>query len=146
MPTSDAVASIGAWMLEHGHRAILTVTGGRWPRKLAGMRTLELHVTGRRSGQKHSTLLTASICENDRVILVASKGGHSEDPQWYKNLVVNPDVEITIDGQTRAMTARTASSVERAELWARITSEFDNYAGYQASTDREIPIVVCEPA
>jgi deazaflavin-dependent oxidoreductase (nitroreductase family) len=110
------------------------------------MQTLELHVIGRTSGQKRSTLLTAPICEDDRVILVASKGGHSDHPQWYKNLVVNPDVEITIDGQTRAMKARTASAEERAELWPQITRKFRNYAGYQASTDREIPVVVCESA
>jgi deazaflavin-dependent oxidoreductase (nitroreductase family) len=144
MPQSDAVASIGAWMLENGHRALLAVTGGRWPRRLAGMQTLELHVIGRTSGQKRSTLLTAPICEDDRVVIVASKGGHSDHPQWYKNLVVNPDVEITINGETRAMRARTASSDERDELWEQITSRFRNYASYQASTDREIPVVVCE--
>lgn len=146
MPQSDAVTGIGAWILENGHRLILAMTGGRWPRKLAGMQTLELHVTGRKSGQKRSTLLTAPICQDDRVVIVASKGGHSDHPQWYKNLVVNPDVEITINGQTRTMRARTASSKERDELWAQITSEFKNYADYQASTDREIPVVVCEPA
>ena len=146
MPQSDIVASIGAWMLETGHRALLAVTGGRWPNRIAGMQTLELHVTGRRTGQTRSTLLTAPICEDDRIVIVASKGGHSDHPQWYHNLVANPDVEITIDGQTRAMRARTASSEERAELWAQITSRFRNYAGYQASTAREIPVVVCEPA
>jgi deazaflavin-dependent oxidoreductase (nitroreductase family) len=146
MPRADAVASIGAWMLENGHRVVLAVTGGRWPKRIAGMRTLELHVTGRKSGEKRSTLLTAPICEDDRIVLVASKAGHSDHPQWYKNLVVNPDVEITIDGETRAMRARTASSAERDALWALITSRFGNYAGYQAKTDREIPVVVCEPA
>ncbi len=145
MPQSDAVASIGAWMLENGHRAILAVTGGRWPRTLAGMQTIELHVVGRRSGQRHSTLLTAPICESERIVIVASKGGHSDHPQWYKNLVVNPEVEVTIDGRTRAMKARTATSEERDGLWARITSQFKNYAAYQANTDREIPIVICEP-
>jgi len=44
------------------------------------------------------------------------------------------------------MRARTASSAERDELWAQITSQFRNYASYQANTDREIPVVVCEPA
>lgn len=146
MRQSDTVISIGAWLLENGHRAALAVTGGRWPKKLVGMQTLELHVIGRKSGQKRSTLLTAPICEDDRVILVASKGGHSDHPQWYKNLVVNPDVEITIDGQTRAMRARTATREERGELWPRITRTYRNYAAYQASTDREIPVVVCEPA
>lgn len=146
MPQSDVVASIGTRMLENGHRAILAMTGGRWPKKLAGMQTLELHVIGRKSGRKHSTLLTAPICEHDRVVLVASKGGHSDHPQWYKNLVANPEVEITIGGKTRAMKARTASSEERADLWAQIISEFENYADYQASTDREIPVVICGPA
>jgi deazaflavin-dependent oxidoreductase (nitroreductase family) len=146
MPRSDAVASIGAWMLENGHRTLLAVTGGRWPKKLAGMQSIELHVIGRKSGQKRSTLLTAPICDDKRVVIVASKGGHSDDPQWYKNLVVNPDIEITIDGKTRPMKARTASSGERDELWAQITSTFRSYAGYQANTEREIPVVVCEPS
>lgn len=146
MPRSDTVASVGAWLLENGHRAVLAVTGGRWPKKLVGMQTLELHVIGRTSGQKRSTLLTAPIYEDDRVVLVASKGGHSDHPQWYKNLVVNPDVEITIDGQTRAMRARTATPDERGELWPMITRKYRNYAAYQASTDREIPVVICEPA
>ena len=145
MPQADVVASVGAWMLENGHRAILAVTGGRWPKKIAGMQTLELHVIGRKSGRKRSTLLTAPICEEDRVVIIASKGGHSDHPQWYKNLVVNPDIEITVGGETRAMKARTASSAERSELWALITSSYRNYAGYQARTDREIPVVVCEP-
>lgn len=57
---------------------------------------------------------------------------------------MNPDVEITIDGETRAMQARTATGEERDELWSQITSRFRNYASYQASTDREIPVVVCE--
>ena len=146
MPKSDLLASTGAWVLENGHRTLLTLTGGRWPTRIAGMQTLELHVVGRKSGQRRSTLLTAPICEDDRVVLVASKGGHSDNPQWYENLVVNPEVEITIDGDTRTMVARTATGDERAELWEQITRRFRNYAGYQASTDREIPVVVCEPA
>lgn len=114
MPQAGAVASVGAWMLENGHRAILAVTGGRWPKKIAGMQTLELHVIGRKSGTKRSTLLTAPICEDDRVVLVASKGGHSDHPQWYKNLVVNPSVEITTDGGTHA--PRSTSSAEPRDV------------------------------
>lgn len=146
MSVYDSIVSLGARLLENGHRTILTLTRGRWPRKLAGMQTVELHVIGRRSGEKRSALLTAPICEEDRIVLVASKGGHSDDPQWYKNLVVNPEVEITLDGQTRTMRARTASPEERVELWERITDEYSGYARYQASTDREIPVVICEAA
>lgn len=140
------MARAGAWILENGHRALLAISRGRWPTKLAGMPTLELHVVGRKTGRQHSTLLTAPICDDARVVIVASNAGHSDDPQWYKNLVVNPCVEVTIDGQTRVMTARTASGQEREELWGQITATFHNYDRYQASTTRRIPVVVCEPA
>lgn len=146
MPKPDVVASIGAWMLENGHRTALALTGGRWPKELAGMPTVELHATGRKSGEKRSTWLTAPIMDADRVVLVASKGGHSEHPQWYKNLVANPDVELTIDDATKPYTARTASDEERAQLWGQITSKYKNYASYQKDTDRQIPVVICEPA
>lgn len=92
----DKMVEAGAWALEHGHRTMLKLTGGRWPKRIMGMQPVELHTTGRRSGQRRSTMLTAPICEPDRVIVVASKGGHSDHPDWYKNLVANPEVEITV--------------------------------------------------
>lgn len=144
MANKDLVPTVGSWMLENGHRALLLLTGGRWPNRIAGMPTLELHVTGRRSGERRTTLLTAPIIDGETVVLVASMGGHSQHPQWYKNLVANPDVEITIDGETRRLVAHTATGDERAALWQRITRDFKNYEGYQQNTDREIPVVVCE--
>ena len=59
MTISDFGASAGAWLLENGHRTLLAVTGGRFPKKLLGMQTLELHTIGRKSGQRRSTMLTA---------------------------------------------------------------------------------------
>jgi deazaflavin-dependent oxidoreductase (nitroreductase family) len=135
----------GAWVLENGHRALLKVTGGRFPRTFLGMQPVELHAIGRKSGERRSTLLTAPICEEDRVVLVASKGGHEHHPIWYLNVVANPDVEITIDDRTRKMRAHTASPEEKAELWPVIVAKYTGYAGYQKSTDRDIPVVICEP-
>src|SRR5262245_32735284 len=143
---SDKGIEIGAWLLENGHRALLKITGGRRPRTVGGMQPIELHTIGRRSGQRRSTLLTAPICEADRVILVASKGGHTDHPQWYKNLAANPAVELTIAGRTRAMRARTASPEEKSALWPAIVARYRNYAGYQRNTDRDIPVVICEPS
>src|SRR5690242_18211880 len=117
---NNLVASVGARVLETSHRTLLCLTRGRFPHRLGGMETLELHVRGRKSGQRRSTLLTAPIADDRRVILVASKGGHDDHPDWYKNLVANPDVEITRGGQTRKFRARTATSEEKAELWPQI--------------------------
>jgi len=132
-------------MLENGHRALLKATGGRIPKRILGMQPVELHAIGRKTGERRSTLLTAPICEDERVVLIASKGGSQDHPIWYKNLVANPEVEITIDGRTRPMRARTASGQERAQLWPIVVKANKGYEGYQRNTDREIPVVVCEP-
>ncbi len=145
MHTPDKVIEVGAWMLENGHRVLLKVTGGRYPRRVLGMEPVELHAIGRTSGQRRSTILTAPICEDDRVVLIASKGGHRDHPDWYKNLVANPDVELTVRDRTVAMRARTATPDEKAELWPRVVAAYKGYEGYQRNTDRDIPVVICEP-
>jgi deazaflavin-dependent oxidoreductase (nitroreductase family) len=145
MANGDKAIEIGAWTLEHGHRAVLKLTGGRFPRTVQGMQPVELHTTGRASGLRRSTMLTAPIHEDGRVVVVASKGGHSDHPDWYKNLSANPEVEVTVNGATTRMRARTASPEEKAELWPRITAAYKGYAGYQRNTDRDIPVVICEP-
>jgi deazaflavin-dependent oxidoreductase (nitroreductase family) len=141
----DRLIAMGAWTLEHGHRALLKITGGRYPKRILGMQPVELHTTGRRSGQPRATMLTAPICDEDRVVLVASKGGYQDHPDWYKNLAANPKVEITIGQRTRPMTARTATPEEKARLWPQVVSVYKGYAGYQRNTDRDIPVVICEP-
>jgi deazaflavin-dependent oxidoreductase (nitroreductase family) len=144
MRTSDMVAAGGAWMLEQGHKTLLTLTGGRFPHSIMGMKTLELHTIGRTSGERRTTLLTAPIIDDDRVVLVASRGGHSEHPGWYRNLVAHPEVELTIDDVTRPFRARTATPDERAELWSQVVRRYKGYDGYQRRSSREIPVVVCE--
>lgn len=145
MSVNVRLLALANMALEGTHRALLTVTGGRFPHKVGDIQLLELHTIGRRTGQRRSTLLSTPLQEDGRLILVASKGGYPDDPIWYKNLVANPDVEITIEGTTTPMRARTASPEERAELWPRIVEKARNYAGYQKRADREIPVVICEP-
>jgi deazaflavin-dependent oxidoreductase (nitroreductase family) len=145
MRKPDAVAAGGAWLLENGHRTLLTLTGGRFPRTVAGMLSLELHTVGRKSGRAYVNLLTSPVHDDNQIVLVASKGGHQDHPDWYKNLVANPDVSLTIDGRTVPMRARTATAEERAQLWPRVVKVYKGYAGYQRNTDREIPLVICEP-
>jgi deazaflavin-dependent oxidoreductase (nitroreductase family) len=145
MSYRNKAIDVGAWLLENGHRAMLKVTGGRYPRTVMGMTPVELHTIGRKTGQRRSTLLTAPICEDERVVLIASKGGHENHPVWYLNLVANPDVEITVDDHTRKMRAHTASPEEKAELWPQVVAKYKGYADYQKNTERDIPVIVCEP-
>ena len=146
MRKSDRVAEAGAWVLENGHRALLALTGGRFPRTLLGMRTVELHTVGRKSGKPYANLLTSPIHDERRIVLVASKGGHQDHPDWYKNALAHPDVTLTVDGAQVPMRARTAPAAERAELWPQVVKTYRGYAGYQRNTDREIPLLICERA
>lgn len=140
-PAVDA----GFRILNATHKAVLRVTGGRWPKLLFGMPGVELHTIGRKTGERRSTMLTAPIADDARVILVASKGGDHRDPQWYRNLSANPAVEITMEGTTRPMTARTASAAEKAALWPDIVAVYKGYDNYQKKAGRDIPVVILEP-
>lgn len=139
------VVDAGFKLMNATHRAILLVTRGRYPRTLLGMPAVELHTIGRKTGERRTTMLTSPVHDESRIVLVASKGGDDRDPQWYRNLMANPDVEITIAGETRKMRARTASPQEKAALWPDIVAAYKGYAAYQKRADREIPVVVCEP-
>jgi deazaflavin-dependent oxidoreductase (nitroreductase family) len=141
----DAVTDAAAKALNLAHRTALRVSGGRVLRSAFGMPAVELHTTGRRTGLRRSTMLTAPICDDDRVVLVASKGGDHRHPEWYGNLRAEPDVELTIDGVLRPMRARTATAEEKAALWPTIVRVYRPYATYQRRTDRDIPVIICEP-
>jgi len=90
-------------------------------------------------------MLTAPVVDGDRVVLVASKGGDDRAPDWYRNLLAQPEIELTMAGQRRPMRARRASPAEKAELWPRVVAAYSGYAGYQRRTERDIPLVICEP-
>jgi deazaflavin-dependent oxidoreductase (nitroreductase family) len=143
----DTVTDAGARAMNLSHRVVLTLSGGRLLSTAFGMPAVELAVTGRKSGRKRTTLLTAPIFEDRRVVLVASKGGDNRDPEWFRNLVANPDVAVTDlrTGETRRLRARVASPEERADLWPRIVAAYRGYGDYQQRTRRKIPVVICEP-
>jgi deazaflavin-dependent oxidoreductase (nitroreductase family) len=128
------------------HRNLVNTTKGRVGGTGFGMPVVELVTTGRKSGQPRSTMLTSPVQDGDRVVLVASWGGDDRHPMWYLNLRDNPDVELTMKGKKQSMRARTATAEERAELWPRVVTAYKGYAQYQTKTDREIPLVILEPA
>jgi deazaflavin-dependent oxidoreductase (nitroreductase family) len=140
----NKVVDVGFKVMNGVHRGIFAATGGRFPRTLLGMPAVELRTIGRKSGQTRTTMLTSPIHDDTRVVLVASKGGDDRDPQWYRNLSANPDVELLIDGTTRKMRARTASPEEKAALWPDIVTAYKYYDSYQKRADRDIPVVICE--
>lgn len=127
------------------HRPLFRLTKGKVAGRGAGMPVVALTTTGRKSGHRRTTMLTTPLVEGDTVVLVASRGGDDRNPDWFHNLAADPAVELEMDGRTRPMTARIATGPERDDLWERLTTAHDNYAGYQRRTERQIPVVVLEP-
>lgn len=129
------------------HRMIRGVSFGRIGWTVLGMATVELTTTGRRTGRPHTVMLTSPIAVDGELVIVASRGGDDHHPAWFLNLRDNPAVDVRIAGRDPApMTARVMTSDERAKVWPTITAAHPHYAGYQAKTSREIPLVVLEPA
>jgi deazaflavin-dependent oxidoreductase (nitroreductase family) len=78
--------------------------------------------------------------------VVASLAGAPKHPVWYHNVVADPRVELQ-DGPVRQdMLAREVTGDEKALWWARAVQAFPDYAEYQKKTDRQIPVIVLEPA
>ena len=127
------------------HRMLLKVSGGRMGWDAAKMPVVELTTIGRKSGEPRTVMLTVPHQDGDTLVLVASKGGNDQHPAWLLNLRDNPEVEVKTKAGTEKMTARIASSDERATLWPEVTGKQSRYAGYQTKTDREIPLVLLDP-
>lgn len=110
-----------------------------------GVPTLLLTTTGRRSGRPHLLPLIYGQ-EGDRYLVVASRGGAPEHPEWYRNLVKQPEVQVQVGADRFSARARTATAEEKPALWKLMAGIFPAYDEYQARTSREIPVVILERA
>jgi deazaflavin-dependent oxidoreductase (nitroreductase family) len=131
-------------LLSAVHAAVYRTTAGRIGRRLADNDMCLLTTTGRRSGTTHTVPLLY-VSDNERFVVIASHGGRPHHPDWYHNLLADPDATLQIMGRSFPVTARTADPAERAVWWPRVVEAYDDYAAYQARTDRQIPVVFLDP-
>lgn len=127
------------------HETIFRVSGGRVLGRAAGMPVVMLTTTGRRSGRKHTSMLTTPARLGEGIVLVASYGGNDRHPAWFLNLQANPEVDVVMREHSGPMRARVASREEKAALWPQVVAAYGDYAVYQQRTERDIPLVVLEP-
>ena len=128
------------------HRAALALSFGKLGWRAEGMPVLELTTTGRKTGKARSCLLTSPLQFGDTYVVVASRGGGDEHPDWFFNIQANAEVQVSIGGAPQQRRrARIATEQERAEMWPKAVSVYGNYAKYQTKTERLIPMVYLEP-
>jgi deazaflavin-dependent oxidoreductase (nitroreductase family) len=121
-------------------------TKGRLGGKIMGAPVLLLHHVGRKSGKPRVSPLIYTPDEPNLVV-VASKGGVDRHPAWFHNLMAMGTTEVELPGgERRRVRPRVAEGEERERLWAKAVAVYKPYAEYQTYTERQIPVVVLEPA
>ena len=110
--------------------------GGRFE----GRTMLLLTHTGRKSGQKRTNPLVY-MAEGDRLIIFASKGGAPQNPDWYWNLMSNPEATVEVGTETFEVEAEEVKGEERDRLWRKNVEINPGFGDYEQATDRVIPVV-----
>ena len=137
-----AKANVAVYRLTNGRIGAKWRIGAGWRKPVP---VLLLDHVGRKSGTRFTTPLLY-LADGEDLVVVASQGGLPKNPQWFHNLVANPDTTVAVPRErSRAVRARVAGPDERAALWPRLVDLYADFDNYQAWTDREIPVVVLEP-
>lgn len=113
-----------------------------------GKPVLLLHNEGRKTGKAYVNPVMYQEVGEGRFAVFASKGGMPTDPDWYRNVLENPDVQVEFGARKIKARAREATGVERERIWERQKKDFPQFADYEKATEgiREIPVVVLEAA
>lgn len=102
------------WQQEHVKR--YQASNGADGHIFNGVPCLLLTTTGRKSGKSHTTPLIYGT-DGARYLIVASQGGAPAHPNWYKNLVAHPEIEVQVEADKFKARAHTATEAEKPALW-----------------------------
>jgi deazaflavin-dependent oxidoreductase (nitroreductase family) len=117
--------------------------GGKVSGMFAGAPLLLLTTTGARSGQPRVAPL-AYTTDNDRLVVIASKGGAPTHPDWFYNVRSNPDVTVELGAEAFPARATILQGAERQRLFDQMAAQMPNFAEYQRNTTRQLPVIVLE--
>jgi deazaflavin-dependent oxidoreductase (nitroreductase family) len=104
-----------------------------------------LTYTGRRTGKTRKTPVMR-VEHDGSYAAVASQGGRPKHPHWYQSILAQPVVELQDGSRAGRYRAREVTGEEKARWWRRAAEAFPDYDDYQGKTDRQIPVLVLEPA
>jgi deazaflavin-dependent oxidoreductase (nitroreductase family) len=105
-----------------------------------GAPVLLLTTIGARSGKRRVNPMMY-LPEGERLFVFASKAGAPTNPDWFHNLVANPDVSVEVGTEVFEATATVVEGDERDRVYAEQARRYPGFADYQEKTDRTIPVV-----
>jgi deazaflavin-dependent oxidoreductase (nitroreductase family) len=115
-------------------------TGGKAGGMFEGKALVLVHHAGAKSGVQRIAPLVAYV-DGSRIFIFASKGGADTNPDWYHNLVANPDTVVEYGAETFPVTVRVLTGDERDEVYAKQSEVEPQFAEYQRNTTRLIPVI-----
>jgi deazaflavin-dependent oxidoreductase (nitroreductase family) len=105
-----------------------------------GRTLLILHTIGAKGGQERINPV-AYVTDGDRFVIIASKGGAPTNPDWYYNLVANPQVTVEVGVEQFTARASISTEPERTRLYSKMVEMMPGFAEYQKKTTRMIPVI-----
>ena len=114
--------------------------GGRFE----GRTLLLLHTLGAKS-EKERINPVAYVRDDDRFVVIASKGGAPTNPDWYYNIIQNPQVTIEVGSEKHQAQAVVAEEPERTRLYNKMVEVMPGFDDYRRRTTRVIPVILLTP-
>ena len=106
-----------------------------------GNTLLLLHTIGAKSHNEHVNPV-AHTRDGNRYVIIASKAGAPNHPDWYYNILANPSVTVEVGTEKFEAEATIASEPERTRLYDQMVAVMPRFAEYQEKTSRVIPVIV----
>jgi deazaflavin-dependent oxidoreductase (nitroreductase family) len=82
-----------------------------------------------------------AVPDGETLYIFASAHGSERNPDWYHNLVANPDITIEKGTEMISVRATEVHGVERDTVFAQHKSRFSIFADYERRLNRTIPVL-----
>lgn len=115
-------------------------SGGDLPQGMHRDRLVLLTTTGARTGRVHTTPMMFHR-DGDRLLVIASNMGAARHPDWYRNLVADPQVTVEVGDERYRALAAPLTGDERARVWSMLKENYPFFADHEKQTARQIPVV-----
>jgi deazaflavin-dependent oxidoreductase (nitroreductase family) len=112
-----------------------------------GDQLILLTTKGARSGKERTSPVVYHR-DGERYVVIASKGGAPDHPDWYTNLKANPAAKVEVGTATGIerfeVRASEAKAEERDRMYAERVAFAPGFGEYERMTSRKIPVMILE--
>jgi len=109
-----------------------------------GRTLLLLHTKGAKSRRERINPV-AYVRDGEKFVVIASKAGAPTNPDWYYNIVANPELNVEVGTETFRVHATVTEEPERTRLYDKMVEMMPGFDEYRHKTTRKIPVIVLTP-